>query len=294
MLRKAGIFLAFAVMGSSLVSAAETINFDNGIDVSAISANVRSDKENSKLANVLQQVGEENYSPLTVYRMQISRIKKPSYEVLLPILQKLAAYNKQFATIKDEQRLASLAGRIAALTSVGWNTYRNIGIEEIYDRYIPVNQTDKQIALLEYNVKKYSMSKEQLANKALLENMPVAEQFLKDFKAFSVKMNFAEKYNGAEIISAFVPVAKSYSDMAKRVPAAATLAQNSVFQTPIACGWGRTHTVEELHNDLGIIWWAGGDAYEYRTAETMQEKYPGLTHGDAVVFADFVKSYYKK
>ena len=298
MLRKAGILFAFAVMGSVSVSAADTINFDNGVNISAIYDNAIFNNEDSKLDNALTQIMEiqqdGNSTPLAAYREQISRIRQPSYDVLLPVLQKLAVYNRQFSTIKDEQRLVSLASKIATLTHTGWNNYRNIGIVEIYDRYVPVNQPDRQIALLEYNIKKYSMTKEQIANTALLENMPVAEQFLKDFKAFSVKMNFTGKYNSAEIISAFVPVAKSYGDMAKKVPAAATLAKQSVFKTPIACGWGRTHTVEQLHEKLGIIWHGGGDALEYRTAENMQKEYSGLTYSDAAVFADFVSNYYKK
>lgn len=292
MLQKAGIFLAFTIMGSLGVSATDTINFDNGVNIAAFADSAKLNGAEAVIDNTLNQYAEN--TPLAAYREQVLRIKKPSYDVLLPVLRKLSVYNKQFETIKDEERLRALAGKIAALTRTGWNTYRDIGIEEIYDRYIPVNQTDKQIALLEYNVKKYSMSKEQVANGLLLANMPVAKQFLSDFKAFTVKMSFAGKYNAAEIIKTFVPVIESYNAMINKVPATAALAKNSVFKTPVACGWGRTHTVEKLRDDLGIIWYAGGDAYEYMTAGTLQEKYSGLSNSDAEIYAEFVSNYYKK
>ena len=61
---------------------------------------------------------------------------------------------------------------------------------------------------------------------------------------------------------------------------------------PIACGWGRAQSIEELRDNLGIVWFASGDALKYRNAEDLQMTYKGLSQKDAAAFAEFVAGYY--
>lgn len=245
----------------------------------------------NKVDKVLNETIEQN-DLLNIYHQQLAQVKNPSYGTLLPLLKNLAGYNKQFSTVKDDAKLRELAFRISLPVKAGWNTYRKVGIQEIFNEYLPVEQGDKQVALLEYNVKSFLIPRDQIFNKQLLEEMPLAKKFLKDFNDFSAKMNAAKKYDGKEIIKEFVPVIQSYNDMVKTVPASAALVQSSVFRVPIACGWGRAQSIEEFRDNLGIIWLAGGDAAQYRNVENLQETYKGLSKKDAAVFADFVERYY--
>ena len=81
-------------------------------------------------------------------------------------------------------------------------------------------------------------------------------------------------------------VATSYRNWAE-------LARTSVFQKPIACGWGRTHNIVELRDNIGVIIYSGGDAFEYRTAGSLQKMYKGITKEEANLFADFTVNFYK-
>lgn len=285
------VFIVLAISGISVYAAAPVTDLNgNIVNVSELS------KEQYVNGNVLDKALNEAIEKdaiLNVYHQKLAQVKNPSYETLLPLLQGLSAYNQQFASGKDDVKLRELAHKIGFPVKAGWNNYRKIGITEIFANYLPVEQKDKQVALFEYNVKNYLLPEDQVFNKQLLENMPLAEKFLKDFNNFSAKMNSAQKYNGKDIIKEFTPVVESYNDMVKAVPASAALVKSSVFRMPIACGWGRAQSVEELRDNLGIIWLAGGDAAEYRSVANLQETYKGLSKKDAALFADFVYGYYR-
>ena len=288
MLRKSVSMFVLLAVSSISVYAASATNLDGNIDNAF--ASFQEEYNVVGIDKVLNDKMIES-DPLSVYHKNLAQIKNPSYETLLPLLQKLSVYNKQF-TSNNEAQSRDLAAKIAAPANAGWNTYRTIGITEIFNTYLPENQKDEQVALLEYNIKTNLIPMDQIANKQLLENMPLAENFLKNFNEFSAKMASVKQYSGKEIIAGFVPVIESYNDMVKAVPASAALVKTSVFRMPIACGWGRAQSVEELRDNLGIVWFASGDASKYRNAEDLQMTYKGLSQKDAAAFAKFVAGYY--
>ena len=291
MLRKTGIVFSMLIMGSTFVFAAPSVNFDEGINGSLNTMLDEHDKFDKALDKALNEKVAAN-NPLEVYREQLAQVKKPSYETLLPVLQNLTEYNKEFATVKDEDKLNKLAFEISFPAKAGWNSYRKIGIKEIFDSYWPEEQNNEEMSLLEYNLRVNSMPKDQINNRKLLDRTEFAAKFLKEFEEFSKKMQSSKKYNGAKIIKELVPVIEAYNDMVKDVPASDALVKSSVFRTPIACGWGRTQSIEDLRGNLGIVWFASGDAYKYRDAESLQAHFPGLGLKQASVFAKFVSTYY--
>ena len=293
MLGKAGSILTFLVMGSVFVCAAPVISSNEGINntFNAIK------EQSGNIEEVFDQALNDKFvsanDPLEVYHSQLLQVKNPSYETLLPLLQKLAAYNEQFATLKDEAQLRALASKIAAPAQAGWNDYRKIDFNEIFDFYIPDNQQDKQVALLEYNVKSNTVSKEEQDKIEQVKHIEAAQDFMGKVDVFSAKMQGAKKFDGKLVIKEFIPVIKSYNALVKQIPGFAELARTSVFQKPIACGWGRTHNIVELRDNIGVIIYSGGDAFEYRTAGSLQKMYKGITKEEANLFADFTVNFYK-
>ena len=292
MLRKAGIVFGVLIIGSTFVFAAPSANFNNGINASLNVSLDEHEKFDKALDKVLNDKAAAN-NPLEVYHNQLAQVTKPSYETLLPVLQQLAAYNAKFAEIKDKKELRDLASKIAAPANAGWNNYRKIEFNEIFEYYIPDDQQDKNIALLEYNVKSNTISKEELENEQLLENIAVAKKFLNKMDVFAAKMAATKKFDGATVIKEFIPVIGSYEEMLRALPAAAKLARSATFKKPIACGWGRTYSVVELRDKVGVIYHAGGDAFEYKTAEDLERDYNKITEEEARIFANFTYYYYR-
>lgn len=248
--------------------------------------------------NVTRAVAQENAQFNTAayenYKTHITRVQKPSYETLAPLLEGLTVYNKDFADTAKKAVHAQLAALLVAPVQSGWNDYRPIGMLELFNLYFPQENKDKAIATLEYNIKRNVVSQEQegLVNIFKQINEPSVNRFRAAYSGFVSSIQRMEKYDPRDIIISFMPLIMAYDNMNDQVQGAASLVKKSLFKEPLKAGWGRTTTVDDLRYYLGKCEMAGGDYVYTYTPERLQEMY-GLHPDVAEKFHRFVDNYTK-
>ena len=244
-----------------------------------------------KVSINLQRIAAET-APLQQYREQVYQIEKPSYETLLPALRALTAYNSQFATSRDVDQKRKLAAELLRPAQTGWNNYRAIDLKEIFENYVPLKgQNDKAIGDLEFFVNLHSLSQEQQNNMRVLQSMiHAAKKFTQQYQAFFNWMQESKEYDEKAIISHLVPMIKEYNKVRTAHPEMIKLIHDSIFKQPVKAGWNRTHTIEGFRYLLGLDWYAGGDAYEYRSAARLQALF-GVSLEEGEAFSHFVSRY---
>lgn len=241
--------------------------------------------ENAVQAAVEQQTAEN--SPLARYRREVMKIKNPQESApLLQALHILTAYNPMFAAPQEEGVLTGLASDINKPVMIPWNTYRGNGVIEILDTYIPASHGDKALADLEYYLKTYTASQRTLVyGRAMLNNLPQKTQ--KAYNAFLQQLANQQTYSEKEILHAFATFIPAYNALHQKDVELTRGLTDSLFKVPFKTGWDKTTSVYELLHRLGFREYAGGDYYEVRTPETLQEDFNADAQ-DAQLFASFV------
>ncbi len=237
----------------------------------------------------------DNPYPYEHYQKKLATVQNPSYKTLRPLFVALSVYNADFGRATTEEEKIKLANMLAKETWAGWNNYRPIGMIEIFDSYFPQENKDKEIALLEYNIKSNLLSKEQRSLISVFENMSFeyGGELDEPYNKFVKFVQAATSYRPKDIIEAFVPMIEAYKQMEKDCQGTEFFVKRSAFKKPIAAGWGRTTTVDELRYHIGMEETAGGDYVAPYSVEQLQERY-GVSPDVAEVFFDFVSNYYKK
>ncbi len=228
------------------------------------------------------------------YQKNIFTIKAPSYQQLRPLFEDLTVYNKVFADPKNKENKGRLANLLAKPVWAGWNTYRPIGMIEIFDLYFPQENKDAEITLLEYNVKTNLLSEEKRSLIALFENMNDENlaAFRVSYDELIRVIQQATSYEPGKMVEAFVPVIKAYNQLKEDCPEVAFLVKRSAFEKPIATGWGRVNTIEELRYNIGVEEMCGGDYICAYSPENLQKLY-NVSAETAALFSTFVKNYNK-
>ena len=241
---------------------------------------------------VVQNRQSVDEGPYLAYQEKLSTITNPSYDTLRPLFVDLTVYNESFEKAQSQEERSQLANLLTQETWAGWNTYREIGMLEIFDLYFPQENKDKQIALLEYNIKSSLLSSEKRALIATFEH--VEEETIaavKDaYEQLVQDLQRAGSYNPKEIIERFLPLIEAYNQLEKERPGAPFFIKRAFFEQPFAAGWGRTTTVDELRYHIGMEVMGGGDYVCAYSPEELQQRY-GVSAETASVFFQFVKEY---
>ena len=229
--------------------------------------------------------------PFAVYQKAIENIQEPSYENLQPLFKDLTVLNKIFQSGTNFTN-NKLAVKLNQAVKVGWNTFRQVNMLEIFKNYFPQENQDKDIALLEYNIKINLLSLTKQSEILLFQDTKntAVKQLYSAYTQFTENLENAAAYNPQDIAVSFVNLIKDCNTAEEAQPGITKLAKDMLFTRPILAGWGRTVTAAEIKSKLGMEKDPAGDGVYLYPAEKLQELY-ALSAEDAALMADFVKRY---
>ena len=230
-------------------------------------------------------------TPFEVYKKALANVKEPSYNNLQPLFEDLTVLNATFAkgTVSSNNKLANYLNQSV---NAGWNTYRKVNMLEIFYYYFPQENENKNIALFEYNIKSALFNSLQRAEILMFQNTndKAVAQLNTSYNQFAKTLQNAETYNPQTLIIPFITLIKDCEQAEKAFPGLTALAKESLFIQPVLAGWGRTVTVKEIKNKLGIEKDIAGDGINLYSADKLKEMY-GLSSQDAELMFKFVREY---
>ncbi len=230
--------------------------------------------------------------PFENYKQALENIKKPSYENLKPLFKNLTVFNAKFekTTVSGKNKLANYLNQSV---NVGWNNYRKVNMMEIFRYYFPKENPDKDIAILEYNVKSNLLTPSQYAEILMFQNTKNEEmtQLYDAYQNFAKILQNTGNYDPKALIPSFVNLIKNCNKLDQTVPGGTSLAKKSIFIQPILAGWGRTTSLEEMSRELGMKVDPLGDGINLYSPSKLKEKY-GLSNEDAELMAKFIREYH--
>lgn len=230
-------------------------------------------------------------TPFEVYKKALANVKEPSYNNLQPLFEDLAVLNATFAkgTTIDNNNLAKYLNQYI---NVGWNAYRKMNMLEIFHYYFPQENSNNNIALLEYNIKYNLLNSSERAEILMFQNTTdkAAARLNTSYVQFVKILQDAKTYDPKSLVIPFVTLIKESGQSEKAFPGLTALAKESLFIQPILAGWGRTVSVKEIKNRLGIEKDIAGDGINFYSADKLKEMY-GLSSQDAELMSKFVREY---
>ncbi len=230
--------------------------------------------------------------PFEAYKQALENTQNPSYENLQPLFADLTVFNDDFnkKNISDKNQLAKY---LTQPVKVGWNTYRKVDMLEIFKYYFPQENYNKDIALLEYNVKSNLLTPSQRAEISMFKNTndEEATKLYNSYEQFAKTLQSVTSYNPKQLITSLVELIRTCNQIEQTSPDIVTLAKKSLFIQPILAGWGRTITIAEINTKLGIEKDIYGDGINFYSPKRLQEIY-GLSSQDAELMDKFEREYH--
>ncbi len=229
--------------------------------------------EKTAVALATHQTHLQEQTPLQKYQEKMAALSTPSSEEILVALQELTVYNEGLSKKGTVAQMRELAEKLNAPAKVGWNTYRGYPLVEIFDRFVPDNHGNQEIAYLEFNLKRMLVPAEQEEEGYNLLFMPVAQALEETYKELDISLILMEKKNPERIVHLLAQVGKAYHQIYEADKEVALGLSKTLFTFPLRTGWDRATSVVELVKTYGLIERGGGDYYEKRTAQNLQEVY---------------------
>lgn len=266
------------------------------ISVTALTASAAVPGSNEvKIQRAVEKSVLEQKTPLQKYREQLQALTpaanqgKPSQEELLPVLNELAAYNSQLSFLANwDETSYRLAQELNQPVKVYWNMYRGNSLIEIIDTYIPDNHGNKELAKLEFLVKKNLLSyKDWLENKALTDQLP--DDFVFEQVRLEIALVAMSKREAKDIVKNLVGLANQYNKLYQNEQTRHVALQlhETYFRQPIRTGWDKTVTVDELRRQYGMETYT-----EPFSVESLQNKY-GVSTEEAEALHAFLAHYHR-
>ena len=246
---------------------------------------------NERVSRQVERLSLVYQSPLEVYQEKISHLQNPQGENLLPILRELVPYNEVFAGSQTQSVKHALAKNLNAPVMVPWNTYRGNGLIEIFDKYVPDSHGDKDLADLEFYVKKYTMSPEDIrSGQRLLEALPA--EFAQAYTRLDIFLGRMSQKDPKTIVALLAGLAEEYNKLYEDNHALAVQLYKAFFKFPLRTGWNKTTSVDELRRAYGALFLGGGDYVQIFSESELMQRY-GITAKEAKAFYTFCKNYYQ-
>lgn len=246
---------------------------------------------NERISRQVEHLNRVYQSPLEVYQEKISHLQDPQGENLLPILRELIPYNEVFAGSQPSSVKHALAKNLNAPVIVPWNTYRGNGLIEIFDKYVPENHGDKDLADLEFYVKKYTLSAEDIrSGQRLLEALPA--EFAQAYTRLDIFLGRMSQKDPKTIVALLAGLAEEYNKLYEDNHALAVQLYKAFFKFPLRTGWNKTTSVDELRLSYGALFLGGGDYVQILSESELMQRY-GITDKEAHAFYTFCKNYYQ-